>query len=144
MEEYVWHENVDLYYDEDHDEYYYLPEWSQYRTCDNCGYIHIYKHSFEEVNIWTTHNPNLPSSICSKCISHDFSIAEEPSSHALDKCNNCKISVPTPSSSYSVYTLPIIDENANDKLDENGNKILAAYCNTCRYDHKIEAFNQQF
>lgn len=147
MEQYVWHENVDLYYDEDHDEYYYLPEWSQYRTCDNCGYIHIYKHSFAQVNIWTTDNSDAPSTICSKCIPHHFSTTfefEESSSHIVDKCNNCKIPVPTPSSSYSVYTLPIISEDGNNQLDQNGNQILAAYCNTCRYDHKIEVFNQQF
>lgn len=120
---YVYQENEALYYDEDSDKYYYLPEWSKHKSCDSCGYIHIYQKSENQVNIWSTNDNNMSSPICSKCLpSSDSKIPTA-------QCCYCKTTVPL--SSYDNKKVPL-----NDK-DENGNTVFDVYCNTCWYDHVI-------
>lgn len=145
LEQYVWHEDDNIYYDEDSDKYYHLSEWSQYMTCDNCGHIHIYQNSSQQINIWTTNGEDQDHSICSKCVGHDFSINKQSSSYPIEKCTNCKISIPSHTSfQYFVNTSYLLDENGNNILDENGNTVLTPYCNSCWYEHKLQAVDQAF
>lgn len=134
IEQYVWNDNEDLYYDEQSDAYYMLTDYPYYYICDNCSAVHIYHHTdnLKKVNRWFSSDPNYPQSLCDNCVESHFYIDGQKVLPTLCKCYNCQTPVPDPiNSTYQSKVRLHEDPNHEEAFGTS----YDAFCNKCWYEH---------